>query len=138
MKKFGLLIVILALAYCTWGALFGPLMFDVMVWNTSKLDYNNVRVRFERFDFQFGVLSEKTWAVYSQQIGPWPESITVSWIVRGKPEQTLTEEIKLAKPLVIQSNESLELIVEFKDGGPVAYPRARGDESIRWRRRYKD
>lgn len=138
MKKIGLSISALLIAYCTWGALFGPLIFDVMVWNTGKLEYYNTKVQFKGFDFQFGVLPEKIWAVYSQQIGPWPETITVSWKVRGKSDQTLTKELKIADPLDIQSNESLELVVEFKDDGPIAYPRARGDASTGWTYRHKE
>jgi len=138
MKKVGLLIGFLLLAYCTWGELFGPIVFDVETRNTSSAELADVKISFERFYFQFGILTKDARAIYSQQIGPWPKFVKVSWVQPANPENIFSKELMLANPLDIQTNESLELVVEFKDGGPVAYPRARGDESTGWRYRYKD
>jgi len=138
MKKLGIFVVALVLGYFTWQTLFRSLAFDVEVRNSGKVEHHNIDLRFDQFNFRFGILPVDAKKVFMQQIGPWPKSVSVSWSVFEKSENTFTKELSLPRPLNIQSNESLELVVEFKDGGPIAYPRARGDESIRWRYRYKD
>lgn len=128
----------LVLGYCAWGALFGPVMFDIVVLNTGKNSLDKVELEFERFEFRFGILPER-WgsATYGMYIGPWPSKLTVSWIDDGDPGRIYIQELVVPGRLDTSWKESLEMVIEFKDSGPRVYARVQEEAGHGLRYRYE-
>jgi hypothetical protein len=138
MKKTLFVFLALLLSYKIWAVFFGPVMFDVVVSNSGKLGLNRVALKFERFNFRFGILPNGANATYGMQMGPWPKSLTATWIVEGHPEKEFSQELNVPERLHAGRKEVLELVVEFKDDGPHAYPRVLEDLDHGLSCRYKD
>lgn len=139
MKKAIWAVLALALTYFIWGALFGPIMFDVVVLNTSETSLDRVTLKFEQFDFRFGILSSQRGdKTYGMQISRWPSTLKATWIVDGHPEKVLTQELIVPKRLHAGRKEKLDLVVEFADAGVRVYPRVREDLAHGLNYRYKE
>jgi hypothetical protein len=138
MKKTLFVLLVLFLSYKIWAVFFGPVMFDVVVLNTSETSLSRVKLTFERFNFRFGIVVAKRGdKTYGMQMGPWPKTLTATWIVEGHPEREFRQELIVPEQLHAGRKEVLDLVVEFQDDGPRAYPRVRED-TLELRYRYKD
>jgi hypothetical protein len=138
-KKIALVFLALVLAYKIWAVLFGPVMFNVVVLNTGETPLNRVALKFERFNFRFGIMPKaKGDATYGMQMGPWPKTLTATWIIEGHPEKEFSQELIVPERLHAGRKEVLDLVVEFQDDGPHAYPRVLEDLDHGLSYRYKD
>lgn len=145
-RKCVILASFLSLVVIVWGvsvALNRKMDFDVVLLKREGEPVHDVRVNFEDFRFRFGGLEERPselgQAKFLMQYGPWPKEVDVTWRERGRESAIVKSVVPVSPALSVGRNEQLELVIEFKEDGPVAYPRVK--ESFKEKGlsyRYKD
>lgn len=132
MRRYSLLLSALSVAFVAWlmlTSLSRDLDFDVVLLNREGQPVHDVRVHFEDFRFRFGDLEKRPGELgqrkFLMQYGPWPTEVNVTWREGGRESAVVRSVIPVPPGLSVGRNEQLELVIEFKEGGPVAYPRVK-------------
>jgi hypothetical protein len=145
-RKNVILISLLSVVVAVWGASVAfnrKVDFDVVLLNRETEPVHDVRVHFEDFRFRFGDLEKRAGELgqrkFLMQYGPWPKEVNVAWREGGRESAVVRSVLPVPPGLSVGRNEQLELVIEFKEDGPVAYPRVK--ESFKEKGlsyRYKD
>lgn len=117
--------------------------FDVVLINRDGGAVYDVRVVFDHFKFRFGDLREMPGELgqssFLMHSGPWPKGLMVEWKERRDDSEAVRSVLDVPPQLAFARDEQLELVIEFREAGPVAYPRvAESFEEKGLSYRYKD
>lgn len=146
MRRCSLLLSVLSVAFVAWLMLTNlsrDLDYDVVLLKNEGEPVHDVVVRFDDFGFRFGNLKsmpgELAQSKFLMNYGQWPEMLEVQWKEEGRESQPIQLWLSVPPPLSVRREEQLELVIEFGEGAPVAYPRVK--ESFKEKGlsyRYKD
>lgn len=145
-RKYVILTSFLSVVVILWGASVAfnrKVDFDVVLLKREGEPVHDVRVHFEDFRFRFGDLEERASEVgqrkFLMQYGSWPKEVDVTWKEGGRESAVVKSVLPVPPRLSVGRNEQLELVIEFEEDGPIAYPRVK--ESFKEKGlsyRYKD
>ncbi len=129
-RKHLILLSVVSVAFFVWGVstVFSRKTdFDVVLLKREGEPVYDVRVNFEAFSFRFGDLRKKASELgqsnFLMHYGPWPKDIEVAWKEGGRESEAVRSILPVPSQLSFGRDEQLELVIEFKEVGPVAYPR---------------
>ena len=104
--------------------------FDVVMLKQSGERIFDVRVSFDGFPmFRFGDLtareSERGRSIFMMHRGVWPSEVSVHWKLGSREEDAIVRNLRVNTPFQFRSDETLELVIEFKENDVLAYPRVK-------------
>lgn len=100
------------------------LRFNVTVNNVGDLDLDDVKVQFQDFYDHAGILSHKTFSIYSYYAGKIPKEATISWRFQGERPYMPDHVVTVAIPVERQKfGSATEYELRFDLDGETVKPR---------------
>lgn len=131
-RRYSFLLLAVPVAVVAWLMLkiFNrDLDYDVVLLKNEGEPVYDVLVRFDEFRFRFGNLKsmpgELAQSKFLMYYGQWPETLEVQWKEGGRESQPIQLLLSVPPPISVRREEQLELVIEFEEEGPVAYPRVK-------------